>query len=553
MTATASPATHSDIVLSRAPASSFAGTGMLLRLALRRDRIRVPAWAAGSALLLMAVASSWDRLYPTAAERLALAQSLAGDPTLSAILGPLFDPLSTGGLTAWRAGAGATLTLALVASFLVVRHSRADEAEGRTELIAAGGVGRAAPLTAAILTAAMLLGLFAIIGTLLLSALGLGVAGSAALAFTIAAAALVFAGVAALTAQMARTSRGANGLAGLVVGIAFIVTAFGNAQEGGSPLQWVTPFGWMQQTRAYAGERWWLIGVSLLAAVALALAALHVAARRDLGAGLIAQRRGRTSAATWITGPVSLAWRLDRTYLLVWLLSVAALGAVEGSMLTTSVQLVEGNPSMVQILEKLAGGPADVHDLFLVTMTGLFGLIAAGYGISTALRLRAEEEDGRAELALSTARSRTGWLLGHGSTALVGATLLLLVGGATLGAVFGASDGDVLGQAWRATLASLLMAPAVWLVVAVPLALVGVLPRWATTVGWLVLVWCVLTGYFGQVLGLPDWLAQSSPFGHVPLWPAQEMRWTPIVLLTLLAAAVLAVALAGIRRRDLPR
>jgi len=136
---------------------------------------------------------------------------------------------------------------------------------------------------------------------------------------------------------------------------------------------------------------------------------------------------------------------------------------------------------------------------------------------------------------------------------LLGATLLLLVGGAMLGAVFGASDGDVLGQAWRATLASLLMAPAVWLVVAVPLALVGVLPRWAATVGWLVLVWCVITGYFGQVLGLPDWLAQSSPFGHVPLWPAQEMRWTPIVVLTLLAAAVLAVGLAGIRRRDLPR
>lgn len=553
MTATASPATHSDIVLSRAPASSFAGTGRLLRLALRRDRIRIPAWAAGSALLLMSVATSWDRLYPTEADRLGLAQSLAADPTLRAILGPLFDPLSTGGLTAWRAGAGATLTLALVASFLVVRHSRADEAEGRTELVAAGGIGRAAPLAAAFLSAATLLALFAVLASLLMTALGLGVGGSVALGSTIASAALVFAGVAALTAQMARTSRGANGLAGLVVGVAFIVTAFGNSQDGGSPLQWATPFGWVQQTRAYADERWWLIGLSLLVAAAVALAALHVAACRDLGAGLIAQRRGRTSAAAWITGPISLAWRLDRTFLVVWSISLAALGALEGSMLTTSVQLVEGNPSMLQILERLAGGPADLHDLFLVTMTGLFGLTAAGYGISTALRLRAEEEDGRAELALSTARSRTAWLLGHGSTALVGATLLLIVGGLTLGAVFGASDGDVLGQAWRAMLSSLLMAPAVWLVVAVPLALVGVLPRWATTVGWLVLVWCVLTGYFGQVLGLPDWLAQSSPFGHVPLWSAQPMRWTPIVVLTLLAAAVLAAAITGIRRRDLPR
>jgi ABC-2 type transport system permease protein len=553
MTATAPPATHVDIVLSRAPRSAFAGTGGLLRLALRRDRIRIPVWAVGSALLLVAVASSWDRLYPTDADRLNLAQSLAGDPTLRSILGPIFDPLSTGGLTAWRAGTSTALVLALVVSFLVVRHSRADEAEGRMELVLGAAVGRAAPLAAAILSGAALLGLFAVVAALLLSALGLGVAGSVALASTVAAAALVFAGVASLTAQIARTSRGANGLAGLVVAVAFAVTAFGNGQDGTSPLVWATPFGWMQQTRAYADERWWLIGLSLVVAAALALAGLHVAARRDLGDGLVAQRRGRRSAPSWIAGPVALAWRLDRTYLVVWLIAVAALGALEGSMLTTSVQLVEGNPEMVAILEKIAGGPADLRDLFLVTMTGLFGLIAAGFGITTALRLRAEEEDGRAELVLSTARSRVQWLLGHGSTALVGSTLILVVGGLSLGAVFGASDGDVVGQAWRAMLASALMAPAVWLVVAIPIALVGTLPRWAAPVAWLVLVWCVLAGYFGQVLGLPDWLQQSTPFGHVPLWPAQPMSWTPLVVLALLAAAVLAAGIAGIRRRDLPR
>lgn len=552
MTVTTAP-THVDLLTSSAPRSSFAGTGALLRLALRRDRVRLPAWAFGSALLLMSVATSWDRLYPTDADRLALAQSLATDPTLGAILGPLFDPLSTGALTAWRAAGGATLTLALVAGFLVVRHSRADEASGRAELLLGAPVGRAAPLAAAFLAAAVLLGSFAVLGALLLLALGLGAAGSLALPVTIAAAALVFAGVASLTAQLARTSRGANGLAGLVVGVAFVVTAYGNSRSGGSPLQWATPFGWVQQTRAFAGERWWPVGLSLVAAVVLVLAALHVAARRDVGDGLLAQRRGHPHAAGWITGPVQLAWRLDRTYLAVWLVAVAALGALEGAMLTTSIQVVEGSPDMVAILERIAGGPADLRDLFLVTMTGLFGLVAAGFGISTALRLRAEEEDGRVELVLSSARSRAQWLLGHGSTALVGATLILVVGGLSLGAVFGAPDGEVAGQAGRALLASLVMAPAVWLVVAVPLALVGLAPRWTATVSWAVLVWCVLTGYFGQVLGLPDWLAQTSPFGHVPLWPAQAFRATPLVVLALVAVGLLAAALVGVRRRDMPR
>jgi ABC-2 type transport system permease protein len=552
MSATVAPS-RASVLTRPAPASAFTGTGRLLRLALRRDRVRLPAWSVGSALLLVSVATSWDRLYPTPADRLALARSLAGDPTLGAILGPLFDPLSTGALTAWRSAGGATLVLSLAACFLVVRHSRADEAAGRTELLLGGPVGRAAPASAALLAAAVMLGGFALLGAVLLAGIGLPLAGSVALPLTIAAAALVLAAVAGVTAQLARTSRGANGLAGLVVGVAFVVTAYGSSREGGSPLQWATPFGWVQQTRAYADERWWLVAVSLAATAVLALAALHVAARRDLGDGLLAQRRGRAHAASWVDGPVALAWRLDRTYLLVWLVGVAALGALEGSMLTTSIQVVEGSPDMVAVLERIAGGPADLRDLFLVTMTGLFGLVAAGFGISTALRLRSEEEDGRVELVLSTARSRRQWLLGHGSTALVGSTLLLIVGGLSLGAVFGGPSGEVGAQASRGLLAALVMAPAVWLVVAVPLALIGLRPRWAAPVSWLVLVWCVLTGYFGQVLGLPDWLAQTSPFGHVPLWPAQPLRAAPLVVLTVLALALLVAALLGVRRRDVPR
>ncbi len=548
-TATASRA---SILQRPAPTGSFVGTGALLRLALRRDRVRIPVWVVLSALMTVAVAQSWDRLYPTEESRRALAATLSGDPTLSSILGPLLDPLSTGGLTAWRIGSGSLLVLGLVASFLVVRHSRTDEAEGRGELVLAAPVGRAAPLAAALLCAAVLLGSFAVLTAVLLSSLGLGVAGSVAFAFTQSLAAMVSATIAGVTAQLARSSRGANGLAGLAIGAAFVITSSGNAQAGGSPLQWATPYGWAQQTRAYADERWWLLGLSAAVAAVLAAVALHVAVRRDLADGLLAQRRGSDGAASWITGPVALAWWLDRTYLAVWAIGFAVLGAFEGSLLTTSVDLVAKNPSLAEVITTLAGGTTNLRDAFLVTMTGLFGLVAAGYGVSTALRLRSEEVDGRAEMVLSSARSRTAWLAGHGSTALVGSTLLLVVGGLALGLVSGVSSGDALAQGWRAMVATLLTAPPLWLLITVVLALVGVRPRWAAPVGWAVLVWCVLTGYFGAILGLPEWVTQTSPFGHVPLWPAQPMRWLPVLVLTAVAGALLAVGVLGVRRRDLP-
>lgn len=552
MSAAAGAWSRASVLARPAPAGAFVGTGRLLRLALRRDRVRIPVWVVFGAVLAAAVAQSWDRLYPTAGSRRDLAASLAVDPTLSALLGPLFDPLGTGSLTAWRIGSGALLAMGLVASFLVVRHSRADEAEGRAELVLGGPVGRAAPLCSALLTGAVLLLSWGLLSAVLLSGTGLDVAGSLAFGLTEACAGLVLVGFAGLTTQVARTSRGANGLAGLAVGAAFVVTATGNTREGGSPLQYLAPFGWAQQTRAYAGERWWLVAVSLVVALGLAAVALHIAARRDVGDGLVAHRPGRSGAATWITGPVALAWRLDRTSLVAWVAGFAVLGALEGALLTTSVHVVEGNPGLTDLLERVAGGTTDIRDAFLVDLTGLFGLVAAGFGISTALRLHTEEGDGRAEVVLAAPRARTAWMAGHGSTALVGSLLLLVVGGLSLGLVHGWAEGDALAQGARAAAATLLGAPAVLLLVGIPLALVGVRPSWSATVSWVVLVWCVLTGFLGAVLGLPAWLQQTSPFGHVPLWPAQEMAWPPLVLLTAVGVALVAIGAIALRRRDVP-
>ena len=51
------------------------GWAPLLRLALRRDRIMLPAWIYGIVLTVVSTASSYDRLYPTEADRAQVAAS----------------------------------------------------------------------------------------------------------------------------------------------------------------------------------------------------------------------------------------------------------------------------------------------------------------------------------------------------------------------------------------------------------------------------------------------------------------------------------------------
>jgi ABC-2 type transport system permease protein len=56
---------------------------------------------------------------------------------------------------------------------------------------------------------------------------------------------------------------------------------------------------------------------------------------------------------------------------------------------------------------------------------------------------------------------------------------------------------------------------------------------------------------FGQLLDLPQWVSDLSPFQHVPQLPAADFTAVPLLVLTMLAVALTAAGLAGLRRRDL--
>ena len=55
---------------------------------------------------------------------------------------------------------------------------------------------------------------------------------------------------------------------------------------------------------------------------------------------------------------------------------------------------------------------------------------------------------------------------------------------------------------------------------------------------------------FAELLNLPGWLVDVSPFQHVPAMPSDGFALTPIVALTATAAVLLVAGAVGFRRRD---
>jgi ABC-2 type transport system permease protein len=189
-------------------------------------------------------------------------------------------------------------------------------------------------------------------------------------------------------------------------------------------------------------------------------------------------------------------------------------------------------------------------DSFLATSLLILSLVAAAFGVQSALRLRSEEVAGRAEVVLASPVSRSRWAASHLAIAFGGSALALVAGGAGLGllAALTASDAGLLP---RVLAASLAYVPAVWIVTAVAVVLFGFLPRW-TALAWAPLAIAVVVGMFGTLLDLPREVLDLSPFEHTPAVPATHWAVLPLVVLLALAAAVVAAGLAGLRRRDVP-
>jgi ABC-2 type transport system permease protein len=523
---------------------SAAGWAPLLRLALRRDRIMLPAWIYGIALTVVSTASSYDRLYPTESDRAQVAAS-ASTGALRAITGPAFDLTTVGGLTAWRIAGLASVLAGLMSLLLVVRHTRAEEEAGRTELVGAAAVGRHAVPVAGFLVAVLADVSIAVLTAAGLIAVGLPVAGSVALGLAIGAAGLVFGAVALVTAQVASVARAASGTAGALLGLAYLLRAVGDS--GVSWLSWLSPIGWAQQTRAFSGERWWVFALPMLLTAALVGAAAVLLPRRDAGAGLRPERPGPPEAAPRLAGPIALAWRLQRGALLGWTAGYLLVGVAVGAVAHDVGDLLGDGAQAKELIDKLGRG-ADVVSTYLSLTVGLLGLVAAAYAVQAVLRARAEETAGRAEPVLAGATGRLRWAGGHVLVAALGSAWLLLVAGAALGLMHALRTGDA-GQVGRLIGATTAQVPAVWVLGALAVALLGAVPR-LVAVAWAVLAGCLLLGQVGQLLSLPDWVLDVSPFQHSGDAPAHTPTVLPLVVLVAVAVVLAAVGAAGLRRRD---
>jgi ABC-2 type transport system permease protein len=231
-------------------------------------------------------------------------------------------------------------------------------------------------------------------------------------------------------------------------------------------------------------------------------------------------------------------------------MGLAVLGTVYGAAADAVGDIIADNPQMAEIFENL-GGVQSLTDTFFSTAIGIIALVATAYSIRSVLKLKGEEDALRAELVLATATPRTRHAWSHLAYGLLGPVLILAVAGAVAGVTYGSIIGDVGGQVPRVIGTAMSHLPAVWVVTGVTITLYGLLPR-LSSLAWGVLGVCLVFGQLGQILQLPEWLLDLSPFSHIPLAWSDEFSAMPLIALGAIALVLVVAGLAGFGRRDIP-
>jgi ABC-2 type transport system permease protein len=524
--------------------TELTGTWLLVRFTLRRDWLRIVVWVISITALVLLTVASIKGLYPSQAALDEAAAAAVQNAAAIAFNGPPQGLDTIGGEVAFQVGTFGLVLVGLMSLLMIGRYTRVEEETGRTELLRATVLGRDAQTASALVVVTGMNVLIAAGVLVSLVGQGLPIAGSLSFGFSFLVLGLVFSALALVTAQVSENSRTASGLAGVVLGYAFGMRAVGDIGDG--RLSWLTPIGWSQKSRPYADERWWPYALPVAISIVLLLTARALGARRDWGSGLVQPRPGRSRAAPSLGRPIGLAVRLQRATLLGWTGGLLLLGFVYGAIANDIGNFVGDNQTLKDLMA--AAGGATLTDAYFGTAMLTMALVASGYAVQSVQRLRTEETTLHAEPLLATPTSRYRWIGSHLAVATGGSAIVMTTAGLGAAMPYAAAIGDA-GQIPRLVGAALTYLPAIWLLVGVATALYGLVPR-AYPAAWVALVACFVIGFLGQVLKLPHWVIELSPFQHTPHVPAAPLAIAPLATMLAITVALGAVGIIGFRRRD---
>ncbi len=476
-------------------------------------------------------------------------QALAENPAIRTLFGTpvaLDDP---GGFTVWRTGTPVAVLVGVWAMLAATRTTRGEEDAGRSALVLSGRITLPALVARTVL---VLVWLQVVVGVALATALiatGTSAAGAWRYGVAVAGVGAVGAALGVACGQVVGERRSASGLGAAVLGTWLLLRMVADGVPELAWLRWLGPFGLLAEVEPYAANRLVPLAAMAVLALVLGLAAVRVAGRRDVGAGVLPVRERRAARTRLLRSVAGFAVRRTGRPFLGWAVGLAAYYLLIGVLATSLTRFLTDNPRFAELAAAAGFAGLGTVEGYVAALYGVLGVPVGLFAASRVAVLAADESDGRLAPLFSAPVSRTRWLATESLVVALGAVALTLVvglvtwaGTALVAAPLGLVP-SVAGALNTATVALLCLGAAV-------LAL-GTFPRAVLAVGAVPAVGGFLLQVLAETFGWPSRVAQLSPFQHVAGVPLAPPDWPGVAGLLAVAALLLLVGVHGFGRRDL--
>jgi ABC-2 type transport system permease protein len=312
-------------------------------------------------------------------------------------------------------------------------------------------------------------------------------------------------------------------------------------------LIWVSPLGWVEELHPLTAPQPLVVLPIVGLTAVLAVIAVHLAGRRDVGASVVPDRATRAPRLRLLSGSTGLAVRMVRPMVLGWWVAIALSGLLYGLIAKSAGSTISGS-SVHKVFSKL-GASGTGADAVLGVCFLILAVLVAFVGAGQLAAARSEESGGRLDHLVVGPLSRMSWLGGR----LLVAVTALLVSGLIAGvfAWLGAASQHA-GVSFTTLLeAGVNLVPPAVAITGIGVLVFGVRPRLVSAVVYTLLGWSLLIVIVGSIGALSHWVLDTSVFHQMASAPAVSPHWVANGVMVAIGCAGALLGAFAFRRRDL--
>jgi ABC-2 type transport system permease protein len=506
-------------------------------------------------LMMGAQGAAYAAAYPDQHSRDTFVKSLESVPAIGFMAGEIRDASSPASYSIYKSIALTTLIVAVWGLLTTTRLLRGQEEDGYLEQILAGRTTKKTATIHILIGYSYSLALAFVITWLAIAGLGLdpkvnlSVGNAGLLALGVFLPATFFATLGILVSQLALT-RGRAMAYGLgILLFFFTLRGAGNSIAEWNDLKRFTPFGWTDLLNpVLSPDTIWILPTIIFAVVAIPLS-LYFAARRDLGESILPQSESVRSHFYLLSSDLGYSIRQNIWPFVWWAIGTIAYAGLLASIAKVGADALSSSPAFTKVIGSLGSNYNDLVIAFLGfggMFTALILLVMSAVAIGS---IRNQEAKLYLDNILVQPVHKTAWLAKRLIIILMMVIIIAISTGVVIWQI--ASAQGVHLELGLVLQNSVTLVGAVIVLIGLGGLLYGVLPRFATMLMYIAIVWAFLADVLKALFSLNDAIDKTSLLHYVTFAPTKAPDWSTFAWLVAIGVIASLVGIFAFAKRDI--